>query len=112
VKRITGYLNSQGVRCFSHETIYRYIWRDKNNGGTLWKQLRCTNKQRRKRYKAYDSLSRLADKRNIVDRPAEVGTRKTQGYWEIYTVMGKGSKHCIVTLVERKTGYTLNRSIK
>jgi IS30 family transposase len=106
-EQITGHLKQQGLRCFSHETIYRYIWRDKKSGGKLWKQLRCANKQRRKRYKAYDSRGRLAGKRNIADRPAEVETRKTQGHWEIDTVMGKGSKHCIVTLVERKTGYTL-----
>ncbi|MFT5452940.1 MAG: IS30 family transposase, partial [Enterobacterales bacterium] len=106
-EQITGHLKQQGLRCFSHETIYRYIWRDKENGGKLWKQLRCANKQRRKRYKAYDSRGRLAGKRNIADRPAEVETRETQGHWEIDTVMGKGSKHCIVTLVERKTGYTL-----
>jgi IS30 family transposase len=51
---------------------------DKKNGGKLWKQLRCTNKQRRKRYKAYDSRGRLAGKRNIADRPAEDETRETQ----------------------------------
>jgi len=106
-EQITGHLKRQGLRCFSHETIYRYIWRDKKKGGLLWKQLRCANKRRRKRYKAYDSRGRLADKRNIADRPSEVETRKTKGHWEIDTVMGKGSKHCIVTLVERKTGYTL-----
>ena len=106
-EQITGYLKRQGVRAFSHETIYKYIWRDKRNGGNLWKQLRCAQKQRRKRYKAYDSRGRLAAKRNIAERPIEVETRKTKGHWEIDTVMGKGSKHCIVTLVERKTGYTL-----
>lgn len=106
-EQITGYLKKQGKRCFSHETIYRYIWRNKKNGGNLWKHLRCAQKQRRKRYKAYDSRGRLSDKRNIADRPIEVETRQTQGHWEIDTVMGKGSKDCIVTLVERKTGYTL-----
>ncbi|MDP0561325.1 MAG: helix-turn-helix domain-containing protein [Candidatus Endonucleobacter sp. (ex Gigantidas childressi)] len=30
-EKITGYLKWIGVRCFSHETIYRYIWRDKRN---------------------------------------------------------------------------------
>ena len=94
-------------KTMSHETIYKYIWRDKRKGGTLWKHLRCAQKQRRKRYKAYDSRGRLTGKRNIAERPAEIETRKTQGHWEIDTVMGKGSKHCIVTLVERKTGYTL-----
>lgn len=106
-EQITGHLKTEGKRCFSHETIYKYIWRDKRNGGTLWKHLRCAQKRRRKRYNAYDSRGRLADKRNIAERPAEIVTRQTQGHWEIDTVMGKGSKHCIVTLVERKTGYTL-----
>ena len=106
-EQITGHLKKEGKRCFSHETIYKYIWRDKRNGGNLWKHLRCAQKRRRKRYKAYDSRGRLADKRNIAERPIAVETRKTQGHWEIDTVMGKGSKHCIVTLVERKTGYTL-----
>lgn len=106
-EQITGHLKNEDKRCFSHETIYKYIWRDKRKGGTLWKHLRCAQKRRRKRYNAYDSSGRLADKRNIAERPAEIETRQTQGHWEIDTVMGKGSKHCIVTLVERKTGYTL-----
>ncbi len=106
-EQISGDLKRKEKRCFSHETIYRYIWRDKKNGGTLWKHLRCAQKRRRKRYNAYDSRGRLSDKRNIAERPAIVETRKTQGHWEIDTVMGKGSKHCIVTLVERKTGYTI-----
>ena len=29
------------------------------------------------------------------------------GHWEIDTVMGVGNEHCIVTLVERATGYVL-----
>jgi IS30 family transposase len=27
------------------------------------------------------------------------------GHWEIDTVLGQGSRHCIVSLVERKSGY-------
>lgn len=106
-EQITGYLKKEGHRCFSHETIYRYIWLNKRSGGNLWEHLRCANKRRRKRYNAYDSRGRLADKRNIAERPETIETRQTKGHWEIDTVMGKGSKHCVVTLVERKTGYTL-----
>ncbi|MDP0561693.1 MAG: hypothetical protein QS721_04910 [Candidatus Endonucleobacter sp. (ex Gigantidas childressi)] len=69
--------------------------------------MRCAQKRRRKRYKTYDSRGRITNKRNIADRPAEVETRETLGHWEIDTVMGKGSKHCVVTLVQRKTSYTL-----
>jgi IS30 family transposase len=49
----------------SHETIYQSIWRDKKNGGSLWTYLRLSSKQRRKRYKAYDSRGRLASKKTF-----------------------------------------------
>jgi IS30 family transposase len=94
-------------RRLSHETIYKYIWQDKADGGNLWTHLRQSTKRRRKRYKAYDSRGRLATKRHISDRPKSVETRKYKGHWEIDTVHGRGSRHCIVTLVERKTGYVM-----
>jgi len=89
----------------SHEVIYQYIWRDKSIGGNLWKCLRQSAKKRRKRYNAYDSRGRLANKRHISERPISVEGRRYFGHWEIDTVIGKGSKDCIVTLVERKTGF-------
>ncbi|MDP0560837.1 MAG: hypothetical protein QS721_00320 [Candidatus Endonucleobacter sp. (ex Gigantidas childressi)] len=53
--------------------------------------MRCAQKGGCKRYKAYDSRGRISNKRNIADLPAEVETRETLGYWEVDTVMGKGS---------------------
>ena len=94
-------------RRMSHETIYQYIWRDKALGGRLWRYLRQASKRRRKRYKAYDSRGRLAGKRHISERPKIVETRRTREHVEIDTVMGTGSKHCIVTIVERKSGYVM-----
>lgn len=94
-------------RVISHETIYRYLWQGKATGGDLWKHLRQAGKRRRKRYKAYDSRGRLADKRHISERPASAEKRKYKGHWEIDTVHGRGSNHCIVTLLERKTGYVM-----
>lgn len=99
-------------KCMSHETIYQYIWRDKAAGGELWIHLRQSLKQRRKRYKAYDSRGRLANKRHISQRPASVETKKYKGHWEIDTVHGRGTKDCIVTLLERKTGYVLIGKLK
>lgn len=106
-EQIYGYCRRHGIRCMSHETIYQYIWEDKANGGDLWTHLRQSPKQRRKRYGAYDSRGRLANKRSIDDRPEYINSRAELGHWEIDTVMGKGSKHCILTLVERATGYTV-----
>jgi len=94
-------------RRMSHETIYQYIWRDKAAGGQLWRYLRQSSKRRRKRYNAYDSRGRLAGKRHISERPKVVETRRTRDHVEIDTVIGRGSKDCIVTIVERKSGYVL-----
>ena len=106
-EQISGYLKRTKRLKISYETIYRYIWHDKQQGGDLWTHLRYANKRRRKRYSAYDSRGRLAGKRHISERPESVETRQHKGHWEIDTVMGKGSNACIVTLVERKTGFTL-----
>lgn len=104
-EQISGSLRRSGRLQISHETIYKWILQDKNEGGDLYEHLRCARKQRRKRYRAYDSRGRLAGKRMIGERPEEVESRLTSGHWEIDTVHGSG-KHSIVTLVERRSGYT------
>ncbi len=106
-EQVSGHLARLGQLAISHETIYRHIWRDKKAGGLLYTHLRGARKRRRKRYGSYDSRDRLADKRLISERPAEVEARQLVGHWEADTVMGTGSKDCILTLVERKTGLVL-----
>lgn len=110
-EQISGRLKADGRLRMSHETIYRYIWRDKRCGGTRYKLLRQAGKKRRKRYGAYDSRGRLAGKRHISERPVTVEDRSVVGHWEIDTVLGAG-KPCIVTLVERKIGYVLIGKLK
>jgi len=106
-EQAAGYLAKHDELEISHETIYRRVWDDRAAGGDLHRHLRCTAKKRRKRYGRYDSRGRLAGKRAIGERPAAVAGRRELGHWEIDTVMGQGSDHCIVTLVERAAGFTL-----
>jgi IS30 family transposase len=109
-EQIAGYLLRIRELAISHETIYRYVWRDWKKGGRLHMHLRGARKRCRKRYGRYDSRGRLAGKRMIGDRPAVVERRKQIGHWEIDTVMGESlgeSSDCILTMVERKTGYVL-----
>jgi transposase, IS30 family len=96
----------------SHETIYLYLLYDKKKGGTLYKHLRVVPKRRRKRYNSYDSRGRLAGKRMIQDRPLEIDYRTSIGHWEGDTVIGRDRHHCIVTLVERKTGFLIIKKCK
>ena len=106
-EQVCGHLARTGRLSISHETIYRHVWRDKRAGGTLYTHLRSARKRRRKCYGSYDSRGKLAGKRLISERPAEVETRQQTGHWEIDTVMGSGSKDCIVSLVERQSGLLL-----
>jgi transposase, IS30 family len=103
-EQISGHGSLTGGIRVSHETIYKWVWQDKADGGTLWMHLRGSRKKRRKRYGAYDSRGRLAGKRMIDERPPEVETRECTGHWEVDTVHGAG-KDSVVTLVERKSGY-------
>jgi IS30 family transposase len=111
-EQVSCYLKRVKLLNISHETIYLYVWADMEDGGNLYTRLRGALKQRRKRYGAYDSRGRLAGKRHISERPEDVESRETFGHWEIDTVLGKGGRDCIVTLVERKTKYTLIGKLK
>ena len=106
-EQISGHLRRKGEFSISHESIYVYLLADKRVGGELYKLLRCRGKKlRRKRYGAYDSRGRLAGKRQLADRPPGAINRSRIGHWEIDTVMG-ATRACILTLVERKTGYVM-----
>ena len=106
-EQISGRLLLHRQLSISHETIYRHVWRDRMLGGSLFTYLRGARKKRRKRYGAYDSRGRLAGKRHISERSLATEQRSEIGHWEIDTVIGKGSRHCLVTVVERKTGYVV-----
>jgi len=110
--QIAGTLKKTKMLSISHETIYKYIWWEKALGGKLYTHLRQAQKHCRKRYKSYDSRGLLAGKRHISERPETANQRKRIGHWEIDTVMGSRDHHCILTLVERKTGFTLIGKLK
>ena len=110
--QISNELLLSGKMKMSHETIYRYIWKDKKQGGQLFRHLRHALKRRRKRYGAYDSRGIMSGKRLIDHRPLSARNRSRKGHFEVDTVMGRGSKHCILTLVDRKTGYLIIRKLR
>lgn len=94
----------------SHEWIYQYIYADKRAGGDLHKHLRC-QKKRRKRYGSNERRGKIANRVSIEQRPAIVDERKRLGDWEADTMIGKKSPHALVTLVERKSRFTLLKKI-
>lgn len=91
----------------SHETIYRWIYSDTKDGGTLYNHLRRGRKKRRKQ-KRYGSGRRFIQGRvSIAERPAIVDSRERFGDWEGDTIEGKKSSGYIATHVERKSRYLM-----
>ena len=96
----------------SHTRIYHHIRQDKHNGGTLYKHCRC-QKRRRKRYgSSLNNRGKIPNRRCITERPAAIDYRQSVGHWEGDTMIGAAHKGAIVTLVERKTGFTLMAKVK
>ena len=95
----------------SKESIYRYVRRQRREGGQLWRELRIVSKFGRKRRGSPATRGRLVGKRHISERPAAVERRRQVGHWEGDTVMGADQRHCVLTLVERVTGYLVMRKL-
>lgn len=104
-EQISGRLKLTGELTISHETVYKYIYEDKESGGILYTHLRGKHKSRRK----YGTYGRFKQRKehSISKRSDEVNNRESIGHWEIDTVVSKKNKHAIVTLVDRKARYTL-----
>jgi IS30 family transposase len=111
-EQISNYLGIHGSFTLSHETIYQYIYDDERNGGTLIQHLRIATKTHRKRYKSRDSRGILPGKRHISQRPPVVETRLQLGHWEGDTVIGSDRHHCLLTLVERKSGFAIIKKLE
>jgi transposase, IS30 family len=111
-EQVAGFFRKRRRLSISYETIYRRIRLERKRGGLLWKSLRIMKKFARKRYGSKDSRGVLPGKRHISERPAEVELRRIIGHWEGDTVMGSDMRHCILTLVERVTGYVIIMKLK
>lgn len=106
-EQISGRLSCERGISISHEWIYLHIYQDKQQGGDLHKHLRC-QKKRRKRYgHGKDLRGRFPHRTGIEQRPAIVDQKTRIGDWEGDTIIGKGHRGVVATLVERKSQFTV-----
>lgn len=111
-EQIVGQFQEEGRHVPSRETIYRRLRQDKKAGGSLCQFTRIMSKKGRKRYRSPQTRGMLAGKRHISERPPIVESRGRFGDWEADTVMGARSQHCLLTLVERRSGYAVIRKLE
>ena len=53
----------------------------------------------------------MVGKRHISERPKAVEMRVRMGHWEGDTVMGSDLRHCVLTMVERVSGYVIIKKL-
>jgi len=105
-EQISGWLEREKNIKISHESIYQYVLKDKKQGGEIYLNLRC-QRRRKKRYGSKSRQGQIPMRVSINERPSIVDERSRIGDWEVDTIIGKNHKQAIVTLVERKTKFSL-----
>ena len=104
-EQISGHLKQKNI-FISHESIYRYVWRDKKDGGMLYKHLRNRGKKYHKRANKLAGRGMIPNRVGIEKRPLVVERKERVGDFELDTIVGAKHRGAIVSVVERKTKLT------
>jgi len=91
----------------SHEWIYRFIYVDKARGGDLHRHLRGQKPYRKRYGGGRDRRGQLKNRVCIDKRPAVVNKKRRLGDWEGDTIIGRRHQGALISLVDRKSGFTL-----
>lgn len=111
-EQISGVMKKHNLSyAVSYETIYQYIYQDKSSGGRLYFRLRHKNKKYHKRSNDYNTRGIIKNRVSIDKRPNIVERKSRVGDWEIDTVIGANHKGALVTIVDRKSKFTLIKNI-
>jgi IS30 family transposase len=110
-EQISGWLKKEETISLSHERIYQHVWTDKRQGGDLHTHLRQSNKRRKKKYGSQDKRGQIRNRVSIDERPDSVAQKERIGDWEIDLVIGRHHQGALVTIVERKSKFTLIKKV-
>lgn len=110
-EQVSGRLKLEGAPAPSAEAIYQHVWRAKSFGSDLYTHLRRKNHKYHKRGNVYERRGRIANRRDISERPAAADARSRFGDLKIDTVIGKGRKGALLTMNDRATGFSWIRKL-
>lgn len=110
-EQISSRLKLEGSKiAISYVTIYRYIKAGKLEIPKFWGERivhKYLRRKGKKRKNGYTKRSPYLIPNHIEDRPYKAEQRLEIGHWEGDTVIGKQGGACLLTLVDRKTRFTL-----
>ena len=81
-EQISGDCRVRGIDCVSHETIYRMIWKDKEEGGTMHTHLRHKGRRMTKRGLKNQYSGLIPNRVDIDNRPSSSMRRRVSGIWK------------------------------
>jgi transposase, IS30 family len=111
-EQICGRLKLEKGIQLSHETIYSFIYSDKKNNGSLYFHLRRGRRRRKKRFTVPRIRADILNRKNISDRPEIINSRERVGDWERDLMFAQSRSEALLTMVERKTLFTLLRRVE
>lgn len=103
--QLSGDLKDNYAINISHETIYKFIWKDQKTGGDLYKNLRHRAKKYNKRSGKAAGRGLIPNRVDIDQRPLIVEMKERFGDFELDTIVGANHKGAIVTIVDRASKY-------
>lgn len=105
--QIAGRMKEQGrTHTVSHQSIYTYIERDKEEGGDLHLFLRYQGKKHKWRGLGGDGRGQIPNRTGIEERPDVVNAKERSGDWESdLVVSGRTGKGAVATFAERTCMY-------
>ena len=81
-------MKRQGRAFVSCERIYQHIWKDKRNGGELWRHLRHSGKKYNRRKGKNSGRGLIPGRVDIAERPAIAQEKRRVGDWEGDAIIG------------------------
>lgn len=111
-EQIAGWLKKHKQIFISHESIYKHVWKDKKDGGDLYKNMRHQGKKYNKRNGKNSGRGLIPDRVDIDQRPTIVEEKIRIGDWEGDTIIGKNHTGALVTWVDRVSKYVKMELIK
>ena len=102
--QVSGRIQQELGLSISHEAIYKFIYRDKLEGGDLWKNLRHKRRGRKHRFPKINR-PRIRNRTGIELRPGIVELKSRFGDLEIDTMVGRNHQGAILTVVDRYTKF-------
>lgn len=110
-EQISNRLRVEGQETVSAETIYKLVDEDRKSGGDLWKFLRRSSRQRRRRFLSEDRRGQIQNATPISERSRMANKKKKLGHWERDTMLGKDRKTGVLVITDRKSRFNKFRKL-